>query len=119
MSPSIAPITWPPSLPQLFQDDGYKETDKDLVISFKTDVGPPMTRMRGHSNILPFSGTMLMTTAQKATLRAFWEAHCASPFLFPDPDTGELISVVLTDRPEYVSYKPGWWKANLQMAKLP
>jgi hypothetical protein len=115
---------WPSTLPQAFLYGTYKETDKDLVLTFKTEAGPPMTRLRCESNILPFSGDMIMTQTQKATYRAFWEANCAISFSFPDPDTGSLISVVFTDKAEY-SDVAGYddnervWRVHLQMAKVP
>jgi hypothetical protein len=111
--------TWTATLPQHFQQGTYKETEKDLVIKFAPEAGPPMTRLRCESNEMLFSGEMLVSSAQKATLRTFWETNCAGTFDFPDPDTGVVIVVRFVDPPEYSDFVPGYWKVTLKMAKVP
>ena len=115
---------WNASLPQEFLIGSYQETEPDLVLSFKTDFGPPLTRRRGVGTIRIFSGEMDLTTSQKATLRSFWEDYCASNFNCPDPFGGADLNVIFMAPPQYSdtgAFSGGqqMWKVKLQLAELP
>lgn len=111
--------TWPSTLPQALQFDGYQDKEPDLVVREQMDQGPPIVRQICTANVRPFEGEMVISLAQKVTLRAFYLANCALPFDFPDPDTGAVISVMFADKPSYSSFAPGYQKVALKLEEQP
>jgi len=111
--------TWPSTLPQAFRLAGLQETEPDLVVMEQMDMGPPIIRRKNTANLLPFSGIMLLTAAQKAILRTFYQTYCATPFDFPDPDTGEAVEVVFMDRPAYQEVTGVLMEVTLKLGKVP
>jgi hypothetical protein len=79
---------WPASLPQQpsnFAD--FTQTYQDPLVRTQMDEGEPKVRRRFTKNILIAQYTMLMTTAQCATLRTFYETtlgHGAAVFTFDE-----------------------------------
>jgi hypothetical protein len=82
----VASLTWPVDLPQYFQFDSYEEAMADNLIRDNFDTGPAAARPRGTAQPYRVSGTMMMTTTEWETFKAF----CANtliervlPFGFP------------------------------------
>jgi hypothetical protein len=110
---------WPSTLPQHFNKQSYRETAPDLVVTFKTDIGPPMTRKRAAANIREFSGEMVISISEKATLDEFWEDNCSVPFNFPDQWDGNLKPTIFMGRPEYAGHEGLFITVNFKMAQVP
>ena len=92
----MAAFTWPGTLPQKMQSDGYSESKSDGRLKSEMDAGPPFFRPRFTTTITSFSGNMIMTTAQVATLETFYDTTLTvgvSLFDFPHPRTGATIEV--------------------------
>lgn len=107
---------WPGTLPQGFLQKTYKEFLPDLVLTFKPDFGPPLTRKRGEANIRPFSGDMHLTESQLVILDAFWLANCALVFNFPNPRGGGMLAVTFQGPPQLVD--TGSWQGGEYLYKV-
>ncbi|MDP2322576.1 MAG: hypothetical protein Q8N51_00920 [Gammaproteobacteria bacterium] len=76
---------WPGTLPQILEESGYSEAPRSNVISSQPDAGPDIARRRSTAAPVDITGSMLLTAAQYATLRAFYESHQALRFQWVDP----------------------------------
>ena len=63
---------WPGALPQELLVNGYSQSFPDITIKSNVDAGPAKVRRRFTAGVEPVSGTMIMTTAQLATLDTFF-----------------------------------------------
>lgn len=111
--------TWPGTLPQKFQQQGFQDEEPDLVIKEQMDTGPPITRRRCTASSRPFGGEMIMDATQKATLQTFYRDYCASEFDFPDPDTGSTISVMFAEKPKYKPTDGIDWMTTVKLVEMP
>lgn len=78
---------WPGTLPQALQSDIFSEGVADGLIETQPDIGPPISRLRSTASVRQMSGTMLVTSAQIATLKTFVNTTLIGgslPFNFPD-----------------------------------
>jgi len=112
-------VTWPSSLPQAFLIDDYKDQEPALFTKTEMDAGPPKLRRRFTAAQRPFSGSMVLTATQKATLRTFYQTYGAGEISFPDQD-GESsdLTVIFMAEPVYSRYELVW-KVDLQFAEMP
>jgi hypothetical protein len=111
--------TWPETLPQNLRQESLQWSDPDLLLVFQPDFGPPITRKRGTANMAPLQGEMIITAAQKAILKDFWKASCASLIDFPDPDGGAALSVKFLAAPQYQPAGGGNWRVTLKFGVMP
>jgi hypothetical protein len=86
---------WPVGLPQALQQQGFSEGLADGLIETQPDVGPPTSRRRTTASVRHMSGTMMVTSAQIATLKTFVNTTIlggALAFNFPDQlQSGTLL----------------------------
>jgi hypothetical protein len=111
--------TWATSLPQLFIQDSFQDTEPALFLRTEMDAGPPKLRRRFTAGHKIISGDMILTAAQKTTLRTFFQTYGATQNTFPDPDEGSDLTVVFMAEPTYTPYGGSYWKVSLQFAVLP
>jgi hypothetical protein len=111
--------TWPITLPQKFEQEGYSEKEPNLFVMTEMDAGPPKRRRRFYATHRPISGTMIMTTAQKAIFKTFFQTYGGLSFTFPDPDSSGTVSVIFMAAPEYMSYASEDWQVSIQIAVMP
>ena len=81
-------IQWPLDLPQNFQQSGYSEGNIDNVLSTTMTTGPSKSRPKSTEAYQPISGTMILTTAQRASFKTFYKDTIyfgAVSFSFPAP----------------------------------
>lgn len=86
------------------------------------EYGPPKRRRRTTSAAAPLSGTMVVTSAQWATLKSFYAADLeeVGSFNFPDPDGGSDLVVKFSKPPTRTAHTtPGRWRAVIALEKQP
>ena len=87
----VVNMSWPETLPQQFEKDGFQDAFADNRYATQPDLGPALIRSRFSSMPRKVRGSMKMTKAQLTTLRKFWKIDTLDgklPFLFPDPVFG-------------------------------
>lgn len=80
------PDVWPVDLPQCLPRDGQGEGMGDDRIFSQPDVGPAQVRPRSSAEVRPFSGLLILTRSELATLRTFVDTTLlrgSLPFTFP------------------------------------
>lgn len=106
--------TWPSTLPQRPQVDGYGRTPVDNTIETETDAGGiPKKRRRFSAAVDIITVSYHMTRAQKATFDTFWRTTTymgVLSFSWPDPDTDTVKTVQFVkdsvkDSPEGVEHR--------------
>ena len=114
---------WPASLPQQPLQDGYQETEPDLLLRSSMDVGPAKVRRRYTAGVKPYKLSFAISSAHKATFQSFYLGSISSgvyPFTFPDPDnSASTISIRITKPPLYTSLGGLWQKLEFEAEKLP
>lgn len=78
--------TWPITLPNNFQQNGYTEGDISNFVETAMDSGPAKRRKKQTKVYKPISGQMIITTAQKAIFQAFFTdtiGYGSLPFTMP------------------------------------
>lgn len=88
----MAVDTWPasPTLPQRLLAETYSEGFADGRLVSQMETGPAKVRRRSSAMPRPIKGEMIMTAAQVASLRTFFNTTLIGgslPFNFPDPIT--------------------------------
>jgi hypothetical protein len=63
---------WHIDLPQELLVDGYGESPADITIESNMDIGPAKVRRRFTAGVRPVSGYILLTSAQLATFKTFY-----------------------------------------------
>lgn len=85
--------TWPTtgSFPQCPSPGTWQRQRQSNLLSFEPDVGPPLTRKRSTVSTLSVSFSIVLYTAQLATLDTFFTVDAAEgaiPFDWKNPETG-------------------------------
>ncbi len=114
--------TWPATLPQRPNADGYQEQKVDITLRSPMDAGPPKSRPLYSSAPTDLVLPMILTTAQRATLETFYETTLGLGTAFFDwahPTTEAAASMQFTARPGYTPFAPGYWLTNLQLRIWP
>lgn len=110
-------MAWPSSLPQTFEVKGYNETPPDLFIRSKVDQGPDKVRKGFTAGVTSISGNMTLTTAQIATLDAYYVSIVSDAWVHPR--TGSNVTFRFTQPPVYTSIGNGYYVANISIEILP
>lgn len=113
---------WPPSLPQKLNVQGHQFTFGDPAVRSSPTVGPSKVRPRSSAVSSPLSGQMMMTTAQLATLRTFYNTTVrgADVFIFPDPEGGTALNCRFTAGPSVsATVATGIWSVGLPLEVIP
>lgn len=95
--------TWPSSLPSQFEI-GAQLSSQQTFLRSQTDKGPFKQRRRFTARSRFYSGTMLLTATQKATLETFFEDDAnfgGTQFDFEDPADLSTVSARFVDTPSY------------------
>lgn len=117
------PQTWPASLPQSFSP-GVQESAQDGVLRTEMDAGPAFVRRRYSAVATMFQGAMILTTAQVATLEAFYRTTLAGgsdTINWDHPRTGGSAELRFVSPPQYQAADAAkrYWRANLSLEILP
>lgn len=65
--------TWPSSLPDYPEIDGYQESKQDGAVRTQMDAGPPKQRRRFSATITEFDAVFLLDDSEIDTLETFYE----------------------------------------------
>lgn len=115
--------TWPATLPQSPDADGYTERPGYPVIQAPVD-GPPLTRRRYTAAPKSYTVSFLLTDAQRAIFETFYIDeidHGAIPYLWRERGiaANPLRLFGVADEPT-VSYLGGiYWRLALRLVRLP
>ena len=113
---------WPASLPQSFLVGTYQAQRPSTVIRSQPEQGPAIVRRRFSAAVMPFSGAMMMTEAQRAALAAFYDstlAGGAGELTFPAPVGAGTWLCRFTAEPEESDVTPGYFRVILALEKMP
>lgn len=80
------PQTWPVTLPDNFSQNGYSEGNIENYYETTMEQGPPKRRPKTTYAYKPITGTMLITSAQKADFQDFFTdtiGYGSLPFTMP------------------------------------
>ena len=117
--------TWPVTLPQVFDRQGFVMATGDGRLLSKTDTGPGKMRRRSTAMPTPVQGGMTITMVQKDTLIAFVRDDLAGgtlPFNFPEPTGGAgtvLMRYAEEGLPQYQYLGGPLWRAMQKMEIMP
>lgn len=78
---------WPSELPQRVLRTGYSEQLRDGRQFTKASAGPPKSRRRYSSAVMPVPAAIVCSYGQKSRLERFWYEETAEgslPFIMPD-----------------------------------
>lgn len=119
-------VAWPASLPQEPLYEGNQETLANNVQVTQMDVGPPKRRLRTTSGNTGHQYNFMMSVAQLATFRAFWEDDVkfgSIPFTLDHPSTGvsalEFTFAVEDGTPVIERRGPNSWFVSLNLKHNP
>ena len=113
--------TWPASLPGL-NVEGYGEEDVDAVVRTQMDAGPQFERLRYSAVPTRITDTLVLTTAQVATLMAFYRTTVSrgvSPFDWTHPRTGASVSMKIKSPPGISAAGGELWSVRVDFEILP
>lgn len=114
--------TWPASLPQKPQSQGFRETVPEVIVRTDMDAGPAKVRRRFTAAVRNLQMTMEMSNAQIATFDTFFNDTIkggALNFDFPDPRTGTTVDVRIVNTPQYRNIGGEYWGVELEIEVLP
>lgn len=97
---------WPATLPQAFEQNGYKESLPEMTIRTKMDTGPAKIRKRFTAAPYSMGGTMHVTKLQADDLDTFYLTTTnggADAFTFIHPRKGTTLSCRFVGPPVYTS----------------
>jgi hypothetical protein len=96
----MAAIFWPAELPATLLLEGLSAKQDSNVIRTAMDAGPKKTRRRYTAGTKTFTGTLLLTPAQRSVLEQFYHAALADGVLrfnFTNPQTLAVQEFRFTD----------------------
>lgn len=117
---------WPGSLPQ-YLEIGLQDTRQKGFLRSPVDAGPSKQRKRFTATTRGMAGTMLFTTAQRATFETFYTTTInegADEFTMSDPLDASTVSVRFVEPPQFRALAGGpsgaaLWRASLSLEILP
>ena len=113
---------WPSALPQTFLVDGFQENFPNTLLRSEMEAGPAEQRRRFTAGVTPLSGSLDLTKAELAVLRAFYSADTkdgALAFDWAHPITEEAASVRFTAPPVIRAAAPDGFRVALNLEILP
>ena len=115
--------TWPGTLPQKPDADGYTESPPDVVLRTPMDAGPPKVRRRSTAGPRPITMQMTLTLTEMQTLDDFFWTTCragALPFDWVHPRTQAAATFRWRSPPRYQgSDSDEGWLAELELEIVP
>ena len=119
----MANPVWPSTLPAPLNDSGQYLPLVENVITTQMESGAPKRRRRFTAVPEAYTGTLLLSGAQCATLSAFVETTLKDvlPFDWIDFRTGAATSYVFQKRPSFerVAGSAGYWRVSIDLMKKP
>lgn len=112
---------WPSSLPQRPLLEGAAEQGQGTVVRTDMDVGPAKLRRRYTAEVTRFDVSLILTTAQVATLETFYDTTLqgVDPFDWTHPRTLAAASLRFITRPGYQPIGAGYWRTAFALEVLP
>lgn len=115
--------TWPGTLPQSPDADGYTESPPDVLLRTQMDAGPPKVRRRSTAGPRSVGMRMTLSLDQVQTLDDFFWTTCqagALPFDWVHPRTGNAATFRWRSPPRYEgSGSDEAWRATLDLEIVP
>lgn len=99
---------WPSTLPPPLLDGNYTETPPVNTLRTPMDDGPAKLRTSTSANTRPLAFNLLLTTAQVATLDAFYVSYASSQFSYTHPRTNAAVTARFTAAPSYQTTDNLW-----------
>ena len=114
--------SWPSSLPDNLNVEGYTEARVDGTIRTQMDAGPEFVRRRFSATPTRVSGSLVLTDTQVATLDTFYQTTLnggVDAFDWTHPRTGASVEMRFTSPPSYRAFSHDLWQADLSLEILP
>lgn len=113
-------ITWPQTLPQVIRLEGLSGKKKSNVVRTQMDTGPQKARRRYTASTKEFTGSVVLTEAQREYLEDWYDNILGSGvlrFVMKDPQTLELAEFRFLE--EYTEESnDGLWIITMQLEKM-
>ena len=113
-------ITWPSDLPRVLRLDGLGGRKKTAKVRTEMDAGPAKVRQRYTVATKDFTGTVILTEAQRAKLDDFYTnllANGTLRFVMRDPQTLELAEFRFIDDYDEKA-TDGLWEITMKLEKM-
>lgn len=115
--------SWPvaSNFPQdILLDDDMQLNDNSVENEMES--GPPAARLRDTVSYATYTGSLLLSTAHRATMRTFWESdtkYGTIPFHWKDPVTQASGLYKLQGPPSFRTSSHGWFTCSLTFREVP
>ena len=114
--------SWPAGLPQGLEIDEFDETFADTSIETAMETGPPKKRSRFTAGVQPVAGRQLLTKAQVATLKTFYDSTTkfgSLSFDWVHPRTGSAATLRFASPPKIQVLGPDAWHTKMSFKVMP
>ena len=116
-------ISWPNTLPQNLEVQGFEETVPNTVIASQVECGAPKRRQRYTAAIRPIKGSVFLTsTAQRQTLDDFYVNTLSGgslTFSWQHPITLAAVTMAFSSPPKYAALGGSLFRATLELEIRP
>lgn len=110
--------TWPSDFPAHLINQ-YSEAKQDIALRSTMEKGPAKVRRRFTAAVTNAQLGMILTTAQVATLEAFYETNAALAFDFTHPRTGATVEARFTQPPRVSDLNGQHYTVQVNIEYLP
>jgi len=113
--------SWPETLPQNILAQGYKGGLPNNLLRQQMDIGPAKVRRRGTVAVEPVTGNILVTPAQLATLKTFYETTLLDGtlrFSWVQPEDGTTAVEMRFTEPPTWNWVDGYFEVALSLEIL-
>jgi len=114
--------TWPSTLPQYLEQDGFSIQQQDQTLRTPTDVGPVKVRRRFSAAVSKVQGQITVTPEQYTTLIDFFNNDCyggSIPFEWIHPITQATANFRFKQPPAIASKTGKYFTVKLDLEILP
>lgn len=114
--------TWPASLPQELNAQGFNYTKQDQLIRTEMDAGPTFVRRRFTAAMEQFGGSVIVDATQYSTFWTFFDNTInggVDEFTWVHPVTGSAADVRFAAVPSVASITGGFYRLSVQLEILP
>ena len=120
----MASITWPNTLPQIWNVEGYVESPPDNLIRQSMDIGPDKVRRRQTSAVRKIECSHIMSVTQLGYLETFYVTtsyYGALAMDLPHPrlGTGSTVEARFAAPPVYTPLGGISWRVSYSFEILP
>lgn len=114
---------WDASLPQRLLVKSYSESPADVLLRTSMDFGPAKVRRRGTAGPRPVSGSIIVTAAELATFKTFFNTTLLGGslrFSWVDPVDGTTTTEMrITKNPSWQALSGDLFEIALELEILP